>query len=128
MRQKPLVSASELLRRVIDAECGFKANVRGWLGQTGWTLYLGRNEGQPAGAAMLCVSNGVAYCADSSVDPALRGKGVHLALLNRPRADAAEAGCDLICALAAFLTTSHRNMVRAGMALLYSQAIWTALT
>ncbi|HEY5107048.1 MAG TPA: GNAT family N-acetyltransferase [Caulobacteraceae bacterium] len=104
---------------------GFKANVRGWLGQPGWTLYLGRHEGQPAGAAILHVSNGVGYCADSSVDPAMRRKGVHLALLHRRSADAAQAGCDLICAQAAFLSTSHRNMVRAGMALLYSQAMWT---
>jgi len=105
---------------------GFKANVRGWLGQSGWTLYLGRLDGRPAGGAILYVSDGVGYFADSAVDPGSRGKGVHGALLRRRGSDALAAGCDLICAQAAFLSTSHRNMVRAGLSLLYAQAIWTA--
>ncbi len=104
---------------------GFKNNVRGWLGQPGWTLYLGLRDGQPAGAAILYVAEGVAYCADSSVRPDQRGGGVHQALLHRRMADALAAGCDLVCAKAAFLSTSHRNMVRAGLGLLCSQAIWT---
>jgi hypothetical protein len=105
---------------------GFKANVRGWLGQSGWTLYLGRLDGRPAGGAILYVSEGVGYFADAAVDPGLRGKGVHAALLHRRSADALAAGCDLVCSQAAFLSTSHRNMVRAGLCLLYAQAIWTA--
>ncbi len=97
---------------------GFKNNVRGWLGQPGWTLYLGRHNGEAAGGAILYRKDGVAYCADSSVRPEMRGRGVHQALLHRRMADAYAAGCDLVCAKAAFLSTSHRNMVRAGLDLL----------
>ena len=49
---------------------GFKANVGGWLREPGWSLYLARCDGQPAGEAILYQSGGVGYLADSSVDPA----------------------------------------------------------
>ncbi len=104
---------------------GFKNNVRGWFGQPGWRLYLGLHDGEAAGSAILYINDGVAYCADSSVRPDMRGRGMHQALLRRRMADAHIAGCDLVCAKAAFLSTSHRNMVRAGLDLLCSQAIWT---
>lgn len=106
---------------------GFKNNVRGWLGLPGWTLYLGRYRGAPAGAAILYVAGGVGYCADSSVDPAFRGHGVHQALLRRRMADAGAQGADLVCAMAAYLSTSHRNMIRAGLCTLQTKAIWTPL-
>ncbi len=111
---------------VPDVE-GFKANVRGWLGQTGWALYLALRDGSAAGGAILYVAEGVGYCADAAVIPAMRGGGAHQALLRRRMADALSAGCDLVCAKAAFLSTSHRNMVRAGFDLLCSQAVWTAV-
>jgi GNAT superfamily N-acetyltransferase len=104
---------------------GFKANVRGWLGQPGWTLYLGRHRGEPAGGAILFMHERTGYCADSAVRPDRRGHGVHQALLARRLADAGAAGADLACAQAAFLSTSHRNMVRSGLALLSVKAIWT---
>jgi GNAT superfamily N-acetyltransferase len=104
---------------------GFKNNVRGWLSQLGWTLYLGRYLEKPAGGAILYLDGRTAYCADSAVDPALRGHGVHQALLQRRSADAAAAGADLLCAQAAYLSTSQRNMIRAGLALLSTKAIWT---
>lgn len=111
---------------VADAE-GFKNNVRGWLGLPGWTLYLGRYHGEPAGAAILYVKDGVGYCADSSVDPAFRGHGVHEALLRARIADAGAAGADMVCAAAAYLSTSHRNMIRAGLHTLQTKSIWTPL-
>jgi hypothetical protein len=111
---------------VRDAE-GFKNNVRGWLGLPGWRLYLGRFRGEPAGGAILFTKDGVGYCADSAVDPAQRGHGVHQALLRRRSADALAAGCDLLCAQAAYLSTSSRNMVRAGLSLLCTKAIWMRL-
>ncbi len=104
---------------------GFKRNVRGWLGSPGWTLYLGRYRGAPAGEAILFMDGPTAYCAGSSVDPAHRGHGVHRALLRRRMADAAEAGADLVCAEADFLSTSHRNMTRAGLSLLTVKSAWT---
>jgi GNAT superfamily N-acetyltransferase len=107
---------------------GFKNNVRGWLGQPGWTLYLGRHSGKPAGGAILYMDGRTGYCADSAVDPAFRGHGVHRALLHQRSADAAASGADLLCAQAAYLSTSHRNMVRAGLGLFCTKAIWTRST
>ena len=104
---------------------GFKANVRGWLGQPGWRLYLARCDGTPAGEAILYLHDGVGYLADSAVHPDFRGRGVHRALIDRRRTDARVAGADLLCVQAAYLSTSHRNMVRAGLNLLYAQTYWT---
>jgi len=106
---------------------GLKRNVRGWLNEPGWTLYLGRFEGKPAGSAILFLEGRTAYCADSAVDPALRGHGVHQALLRRRSADAAAAGADLLCSMANYLSTSQRNMIRAGLSTLCTQAIWKPL-
>lgn len=104
---------------------GFKANVRGWLNAPGWNLYLGRHYDQPAGTAILYEHQGTGYCADSACDPAFRGRGVHAALLHRRLEDAGELGCDLVCSGADFLSTSQRNMIRAGFTTLHTKSIWT---
>jgi ribosomal protein S18 acetylase RimI-like enzyme len=103
----------------------FKKNVRPWLGEPGWSLYLGRVEGRPAAAATLFVHDGVGYFADCATDPASRGRGLHAALLRRRLRDASAAGVDFVCSGADFLSTSHRNMERAGMRLLFLRSIWT---
>jgi hypothetical protein len=41
----------------------FKVNVRPWLNQPGWSLYVGRLNGQPAAAATLYLKDGVGYLA-----------------------------------------------------------------
>jgi ribosomal protein S18 acetylase RimI-like enzyme len=105
----------------------FKRNVRPWLGQPGWSLYLGRIEGKPAATAILFVQGGVGYLADSATDPAYRGRGLHAALLRRRLRAAHEAGVDFVCSGAEFLSGSHRNMERVGMRLLFLRAIWTQL-
>ena len=105
----------------------FKQNVRPWLHQPGWSLYLGRIDGREAGAATLYVHDKVGYLADAATDPALRGRGAHLALLGRRIADAGAAGVELVCSGAEFLSTSHRNMERAGMRLAFVRSIWTPL-
>jgi ribosomal protein S18 acetylase RimI-like enzyme len=107
------------------ARDGFKANVRGWLGLPGWTLYLAHCDGRPAGEAILFMHEGVGYLADGAVRPEFRGRGLHRAMIDRRRDDARAAGADVLCVQAAYLSTSHRNMVRAGLALLYAQAFWT---
>ena len=106
---------------------GFKANVRGWLGQPGWSLYLARLDGKPAATAILYVADKVGYCADAATDPAFRGHGLQSALLHRRIADASAAGVDFICSGADFLSRSHRNMERAGMRVLFVRGLWTAL-
>jgi ribosomal protein S18 acetylase RimI-like enzyme len=105
----------------------FKANVRRWFGEPGWSLYLARVDGRPAAAAILFVHAGVGYFADAATDPAFRSRGIHAALLRRRWRDASAAGVDFVCSGADFLSTSHRNMERAGMRLLFLRAIWTPL-
>jgi GNAT superfamily N-acetyltransferase len=105
----------------------FKANVRPWLGQPGWSLYLARRDGQPAAAAKLCMHGAVGYLADACTDPAFRRRGLHGALLRRRIADARQAGADLVFSGAEFLSSSYRDMQRVGMDLLFIRAIWTPL-
>jgi len=105
----------------------FKNNVGPWLGQPGWSLYTARAEGHPAAAAILFTHAGVGYFADSATAPAFRGRGLHSALLRRRLRDASAAGVDFVCSGADFLSTSHRNMERAGMRILFLRSIWTRL-
>jgi hypothetical protein len=105
----------------------FKANVRPWLGQPGWTLYLARIDGKAAAAGVLYSDAKVGYLADSATDPQFRRLGAHTALLRRRLTDAREAGVDFACSGAEFLSTSHRNMERVGMRVQFTRAIWTDL-
>jgi len=131
------ISSPDMLERFLDTYCegwsmsqqgreGFKNNVRGWLGEPGWHLYLATIGGSGAGTAILYMHQGVGYFADASTTPSARGRGVHQALLARRWHDAHDAGAQLVCGQAAYLSTSHRNMERAGLRLLHTQAIWMA--
>jgi GNAT superfamily N-acetyltransferase len=102
-----------------------KANMRGWLGLPGWHLYLAEIDGQPAAVAILFLHEGVAYFADTCVDPDYRGRRFQSALLARYKRDAARLGAEMLCSQATFGSTSHRNLERAGLRLLYTQAEWT---
>jgi GNAT superfamily N-acetyltransferase len=97
-----------------------------WLTAPGWSLYLGLCDGEPAGAAVLSLADGDAYLADSAVDPKWRRRGVHRALLDRRCADAAAAGAAVVFSGADYLSVSSHNMLRKGLALLFTRAIWTA--
>ena len=110
-----------------DQHAQFKANVRPWLHQPGWSLYLARVDGRPAATATLFVEGSAAYCADATTDPAFRRRGLHTALLHRRITDARAAGVDLVTSGAAFLSASYRNMERIGMRLMFMRARWTAL-
>jgi ribosomal protein S18 acetylase RimI-like enzyme len=102
----------------------FKVNVRLWLQQRGWTLYLARVNGRPAAAATLYVHERVGYLADAATDPAFRRRGLQTALLRRRIYDAA-AGADLVFGGADPFSTSHRNMERVGMRLQFVRSKWT---
>jgi GNAT superfamily N-acetyltransferase len=106
----------------------FKANVRPWREQPGWSLYLARVDGRPAAAATLYVQGGVAYLADATTDPAFRGRGLHSALLRRRLHEAARAGAELVFSGAEPFSASHRNMERAGLRLQFMRAKWTVAT
>jgi ribosomal protein S18 acetylase RimI-like enzyme len=103
----------------------FRVPTRPWLEAPGWSLYLGLCDGTPAGAAILHLANGDAYLADGAVDPAFRNRGVHRALLDRRCADAAAAGAKVVFSGADYLGGSSRNMIRKGLGVLYTKAIWT---
>ena len=105
----------------------FKANVRPWLHEPGWSLYLARVDGRPAAAGTLYINGNVGYCADAATDPAFRGRGLHGALLTTRIQAANAAGVDFVCSGAKFLSPSHRNMERVGMRIQFVRAIWTAL-
>jgi GNAT superfamily N-acetyltransferase len=99
--------------------------VEPWLHAPGWSLYLGLCDGIPAGAGVLYLSGGDAYLADAAVDPSYRRRGVHRALLERRSAEAAAAGATVVFSGAAFLSASHRNMLRNGLSLAFTKALWT---
>jgi hypothetical protein len=113
--------------RCIPSAAEFKANVRAWAAEPGWSLYLARLDGCDAGAAILYVNEGVGYCADAAVDPVFRRRGVHTALLGVRIAEASFAGVDFVCAGAEFLSQSYRNMARAGMRVQFVRALWREL-
>ena len=130
------VTSSSVLEEFLDAYIAgrglpdgeaFKANVRPWLHEPGWWLYLGRADGAPAAAAILYLNEKVGYCADATTNPAFRGRGLQTALLAHRIADARDAGVDFICSGAELLSQSHRNMERVGMRVLFVRALWTEL-
>jgi GNAT superfamily N-acetyltransferase len=111
----------------VDQHAQFKANVRPWLHQPGWSLYLARIDGRPVATATLFVQGDTAYCSDATTDPAFRRRGLHTALLHRRITDARAAGVDLVTSGAEFLSASYRNMERIGMRLMFMRARWTAM-
>lgn len=130
------ILTSELLEQYLDAyvagwgvaeqyQSQFKANVRPWLDQAGWSLYLARADGRPAAAATLYVHERVGYLADAATDPSFRRRGLQLALIRQRIRDAEVAGVDFVFSGAHLLGSSHRNMERAGMRLQFLRAKWT---
>jgi GNAT superfamily N-acetyltransferase len=105
---------------------GPRVPMQPWLTAPGWRLYLGLCDGEPAGAAVLYLRDGVGYLADSSVDPRWRHRGVHRALLDARCGDAATVGCVEIFSGAEYLSASSRNMLRKGLSLLLTKALWRA--
>jgi hypothetical protein len=61
----------------------------------------------------------------TAVDPGMRHRGVHRALLDRRCADAATTGARVGFSGADYLGASSRNMIRKGFGVLYTKAIWT---
>jgi GNAT superfamily N-acetyltransferase len=132
------VTSAETMEAFLDAYiagwqipgdfAGFKRNVRPWLVQRGWSLFLARADGKPAAAAILYVEDGVGYLADAACDPLHRRRGLHTALLARRIRECSSAGVEFICSGAAFLSASHRNMERAGMRIQFNRSIWTERT
>ena len=86
-----------------------------------------KRKGKAGAAGILYVRDKVGYCADAATHPGFRGRGLQSALLRRRIAGASAAGADFVCSGAAHLSTSHRNMERAGMRVLFVRSLWTVL-
>ena len=106
-------------------QAAFKTNVRPWLDQPGWSLYVARIDGKPAAAATLFIHDRVGYLADATTAPPFRGRGLQLALLRHRMADAINANADMVFSGAKPFSTSQRNMERAGLHVQFMRALWT---
>jgi ribosomal protein S18 acetylase RimI-like enzyme len=125
--QDPKLFADVLLRGhgVPDAaRARDLSSVRRWTEIDGWHLYLARVDGEPAGAALLVLEEGLAYLANASTLPEFRRRGVQTALIAARIADARAAGCEEVCSGTAFGSASQRNLERAGFAVAYTKAVW----
>jgi ribosomal protein S18 acetylase RimI-like enzyme len=69
----------------------------------------------PVAAATLYLHDHIGYLADATTNPLFRRRGLQSALLRRRIRDAAASGAHIVFSGAAPLSTSHRNMERAGM-------------
>ncbi len=105
---------------------GGKVNMRGWLGLAGWTLLSVRFGAAIGGTAVLHMQDGLAYVASTATHPDFPRRGAQTALLHACLTLAAEAGAEWIWSRCAFLSDSHRNMARAGLATICNAAHWTA--
>ena len=101
--------------------------VRSTVGHEHWHFYLALDDERPiAGAAMFVRGEG-AWLGLSATIPSDRNRGAQTALLARRLRDAAELGCAWASAdtqpdTAARPNPSYRNMLRAGMNVLYSRS------
>ena len=89
----------------------------------GFSAYLARREGQPAGGASMRIHKGVAQLCGASTLPAYRRMGVQTTLLHERLADAAHAGCDIAIVTTEPGSKSQENVQRQGFELLYVRAV-----
>jgi GNAT superfamily N-acetyltransferase len=84
-------------------------------------FFLAFVDGEPAGGAVVSTYQGVGGLFGASTLPALRRRGVQVALLNARLAWARDHGCDLAVSIARPGSTSHRNIERFGFRVAYTR-------
>jgi ribosomal protein S18 acetylase RimI-like enzyme len=89
----------------------------------GFSQYLARRDGQPAGAASMRIHDGVAQLCGAATLPAHRRLGIQTALLRERLVHAARAGCDIAIVTTEPGSKSQENAQRQGFELLYVRAI-----
>jgi ribosomal protein S18 acetylase RimI-like enzyme len=89
----------------------------------GFVRYMGRREGEVAGAAGLRIVEGVAQLCGAATLPQHRRRGVQTALLRFRLADAARAGCDIAVVTTQPGSVSQQNAQRQGFEMLYARAV-----
>lgn len=90
---------------------------------SGFVSYIGRRNGDVAGAAGMRIADRVAQLCGAATLPAHRRQGVQTALLQYRLADAAGAGCDIAVVTTQPGSVSQQNVQRQGFELLYSRAV-----
>jgi GNAT superfamily N-acetyltransferase len=89
----------------------------------GFSRWLARRDGVPAGGASLRLFEGVAHLCGAATLPAHRRRGVQTALLTERLAAAAAAGCDVAVVVTQPGSKSQENVQRQGFHLLYARAV-----
>lgn len=89
----------------------------------GFSRFLARRDGAPAGGASLRLFEGVATLCGAATLPEHRRRGVQSALLATRLAVAVESGCDVAVVTTQPGSKSQENVQRQGFDLLYTRAI-----
>lgn len=97
------------------------AIARGFAARADAVHLVGSVDGEPAGTAMMTISEGVALMNADSTLPVFRRRGVQSALIMARVRMAVEAGCDLAVIEAAPGSASARNQERAGFRVAYTR-------
>jgi hypothetical protein len=89
------------------------------IGRPGWTHYVARVDGEPAGGGALYVKDGIGWIGFGGTAVHVRGRGAHRALIARRCADAAAQGCSVVAAESPGTdeSGSFRNLRRSGFEL-----------
>jgi len=90
-------------------------------GRGGWHFELGLMDKLPAAAGVSWMHGGTVSLTFAATLPEFRCQGLQVALIRRRLQRAAMQGCTLAVSQAAYLSTSHRNMERAGMKTAYTR-------
>jgi GNAT superfamily N-acetyltransferase len=89
----------------------------------GFTRYLLRVDGMPAGEATMRLDDGMAQLCGAATLPAFRRRGIQSMLFRWRIALARDAGCDLAVVTTQPGSKSQANAIRQGFSLLYSRVV-----
>ncbi|WP_152393568.1 GNAT family N-acetyltransferase [Paenibacillus guangzhouensis] len=92
--------------------------------RAGWKFYLATVEDVPAAVGVMYVQNDIASLTFGATLPEYRNRGLQYRLIIHRIQEAYRKQCRLVVSQCAFLSSSHRNMERAGMRIGYVRATW----
>jgi len=92
--------------------------------RAGWKFYLALVEDVPAAVGVMYMQNGIASLTFGATLPEYRNRGLQYRLITHRIQEAYRGQCRLVVGQCAFLSSSHRNMERAGMRIGYVRATW----
>ncbi|SFE27212.1 hypothetical protein SAMN04487969_1011008 [Paenibacillus algorifonticola] len=102
-------------------------NNRMLFSREGWQFYAAELDHVAVGVGVMHIHEHTASLTFAATLPEYRQRGVQAALIASRLRAAAQAGCSLIVGQAAYCSSSHRNMERAGMSLCYTRGTWSRL-